>query len=79
MRRASAAGPGIELLEYRAPLDGRPFPAGEHSNDVVHRHTILLTRSAGTAANELYKSKVTFVSSGLVANQTGQMGFNKAR
>jgi catechol 2,3-dioxygenase-like lactoylglutathione lyase family enzyme len=38
------SGPGIELLEYLAHGDGRPFPADEHANDVVHRHTLLLTR-----------------------------------
>src|ERR1700757_2886925 len=44
-----ASGPGIELLEYLAPRDGRPFPSDEHSNDVVHRQTVLLTRSVDRA------------------------------
>src|SRR5262249_38906980 len=43
-------GPGIELLEYVAPRDGRPFPLDEHANDVVHRQTILSTRDADRAA-----------------------------
>jgi catechol 2,3-dioxygenase-like lactoylglutathione lyase family enzyme len=51
-------GPGIELLEYLAPRDGRPFPADEHANDVVHRHTILLTMDADAAAHQLQASKV---------------------
>ncbi len=38
-----ASGPGIELLEYLAPRDGRPFPSDEQANDVVHRQTVLLT------------------------------------
>src|SRR6266700_2186227 len=42
----AATGPGIELLEYLAPRDGRPFPADERANDVVHRQTIVLTRDA---------------------------------
>jgi len=72
------SGPGIELLEYLAPRDGRPFPADEHANDVVHRHTILLTPDAGATAHQLQASKVNFVSSGVVANQNEQLGFRKA-
>jgi hypothetical protein len=74
----AATGPGIELLEYLAPRDGRPFPADEHSNDVVHRHTILVTHQSDTAARELYGHKTIFVSSGVVANHTGQLSFSKA-
>jgi len=74
----TASGPGIELLEYLAPRDGRPIPSDEHANDIVHRQTILLARSADAAARQLQTSRVNFVSSGVVANQTGQLGFNKA-
>jgi catechol 2,3-dioxygenase-like lactoylglutathione lyase family enzyme len=74
----AASGPGIELLEYLAPRDGRPFPADEHANDVVHRHTVLLTSDAGAVARELHMRRVSFVSSSVVANQTGQPGFTKA-
>src|SRR5208283_4521424 len=44
-------GPGIELLEYLSPRDGRPFPVDEHSNDLVHRETILVTPDADAAAS----------------------------
>jgi len=71
-------GPGIELLEYLAPRNGRPFPADEHANDIVHRHTILLTPDADAAAHPLQASKAAFVSSGVVVNPTGQRGFKKA-
>jgi hypothetical protein len=30
----AAAGPGIELLEYMAAGDGRPFPEGTRANDL---------------------------------------------
>jgi catechol 2,3-dioxygenase-like lactoylglutathione lyase family enzyme len=73
-----ASGPGIELLEYLTPRDGQPFPADEHANDVVHRQTILLARDAETAASRLQTSRVNFVSSGVFANQTGELGFSKA-
>ena len=71
------SGPGIELLEYLAPRDGRPFPSDEHANDVVHRETVLVTKSADRAAHNLVASHANFVSSGVVVNQIGQLGFNK--
>jgi catechol 2,3-dioxygenase-like lactoylglutathione lyase family enzyme len=72
------AGPGIELLEYLAPRDGRPFPDDEHANDLVHRQTVLLTNNADQAAHDLTAAKVNLVSSGLVANQKEQLGFRSA-
>jgi catechol 2,3-dioxygenase-like lactoylglutathione lyase family enzyme len=72
------SGPGIELLEYLAPRDGRPFPSDERASDVVHRQTVLLTRAAESVAQQLRANSVTFVSSGVVANQTEQLGFSKA-
>ena len=52
-----ASGPGIELLEYLAPRDGRPFPSDEQANDVVHRQTVLLTRGADAAARQLHSEQ----------------------
>lgn len=71
-------GPGIELLEYLSPRDGRPFPSDERANDLVHRETILLTQDADGAALKLRAAKVTFVSSGVVANHMGKIEFAKA-
>jgi catechol 2,3-dioxygenase-like lactoylglutathione lyase family enzyme len=72
------SGPGIELLEYLAPRDGRPFPSYEHANDIVHRQTVLLTKGADRAAHNLSAAQVNFVSSGVVVNHTEQFGFTKA-
>jgi catechol 2,3-dioxygenase-like lactoylglutathione lyase family enzyme len=72
------SGPGIELLEYLTPRDGRPFPSDERASDVVHRQTVLLTRGAESVAQRLRSHSVNFVSSGVIANQTGQLGFSKA-
>jgi catechol 2,3-dioxygenase-like lactoylglutathione lyase family enzyme len=74
----AAAGLGIELLEYLAPHNGRPFPDDEHANDLVHRQTVLLTKNADQAAHDLLSAKVDLVSSGLVANQKEQLGFRSA-
>jgi len=74
----AAGGPGIELLEYLAPRDGRSFPADEHANDIVHRNTVLVTKDSGKVAASLEKSKTIFVSSGTVANPTRVGTFGKA-
>lgn len=37
----SPAGPGVELLEYLAPTDGRPYPADARSNDLLHWETTI--------------------------------------
>jgi catechol 2,3-dioxygenase-like lactoylglutathione lyase family enzyme len=34
-------GPGVELLEYLAPRDGRPAPLDLKSNDLAHWHTTI--------------------------------------
>ena len=44
----AAAGPGIELLEYLAPRDGRPVPADARANDLVHWQTRLVARDDAT-------------------------------
>jgi catechol 2,3-dioxygenase-like lactoylglutathione lyase family enzyme len=72
------AGPGIELLEYVSPRDGRPFPADEHANDLVHRATILLTDNADTVAQQLLTTKAKFVSSGVVSTHMNSLEFRKA-
>lgn len=37
----AASGPGVELLEYLSPRDGRHLPWQPRSNDLVHWHTIV--------------------------------------
>lgn len=32
-------GPGVELLEYLAPRDGRPYPSDARPNDLIHWQT----------------------------------------
>jgi catechol 2,3-dioxygenase-like lactoylglutathione lyase family enzyme len=63
----AAAGPGVELLEYLAPTDGRPYPVDEKANDVVHWQTIVGTADAGAAGGALARARVHFVSPGAVA------------
>lgn len=41
------SGPGIELLEYLAPRDGRPAPIDLRANDVAHWQTTVETTDVG--------------------------------
>jgi catechol 2,3-dioxygenase-like lactoylglutathione lyase family enzyme len=56
------AGPGIEFLEYLAPRDGRPYPADERPNDLVHWQTRLVSPSAFETAGELAQARSNFLS-----------------
>lgn len=73
----AAAGPGIELLEYLSPRDGRSFPIDEHTNDIVHRQTILLAQDADAAAVRLRTARARFVSD-VVGNHMQELEFSKA-
>ena len=59
-------GPGIEFLEYLSPRDGRVFPADEKANDLIHWQTRVQIASVAAAAATLAKSKVAFVSTGVI-------------
>src|SRR5215469_7544086 len=74
----AGSGLGIELLEYLSPRDGSPFPLDEHANDVIHRQTVLVTKSADEAVRDLLSAKANFVSSGVVANQMDELGYRSA-
>ena len=54
----AASGPGIELLEYLAPRDGKPFPSDEKSSDLVHRQTMLIAADAGKQPSGYWRLKV---------------------
>ena len=74
----AGSGPGVELLEYLSPRDGSPFPLDEHANDVIHRQTVLITKSADRAARDLSLANVNFVSSSVIANQKVELGYQTA-
>jgi catechol 2,3-dioxygenase-like lactoylglutathione lyase family enzyme len=61
----AASGPGIEFLEYLAPL-GRAAPPDTRANDLVHWQTRLVTRDAAKAAQAVRAGKYEFVSPGVV-------------
>ncbi len=70
-------GPGIELLEYLAPRDGRPMPADERANDLIHWQTTLFTADPDRAAESIRKQKLPLVSAGVVRLPDGRLGFTR--
>jgi catechol 2,3-dioxygenase-like lactoylglutathione lyase family enzyme len=60
------SGPGVELLEYLAPTDGRPYPGDAKSNDLFHWQTTVRAADAGSADRALRRGRARFVSPGLV-------------
>ena len=73
----ASAGPGSEFLEYLSPGDGRPMPADEKANDLIHWQTRLITQDASAAANSLQARRVAFVSSGVITLPESNLGFQK--
>ena len=49
----AAKGPGVELLEYLTPRDGRPYPEDATGDDLVRWRTLVVTKDAAAAATKL--------------------------
>lgn len=75
---SAPAGPGIELLEYIAPRDGRPYPQDARTNDLYNWQTRLLVANAAQAAKVLGERRYRFVSSGVVAVPASEMEIKKS-
>jgi catechol 2,3-dioxygenase-like lactoylglutathione lyase family enzyme len=73
----AAAGPGIELLEYLAPRDGRPYPPDLKPNDLAYWQTTLASSDVVAAAKELLAARALFVSPGAVSLSNASLGFTK--
>src|SRR5690242_326190 len=69
------SGPGIELLEYLSPRDGRPYPSDERANDLVHRQTELEADAIDSVTAPLRAAAVPFVSSAPATFRDGKIGF----
>ncbi len=70
-------GPGIELLEYLAPRDGRPMPLDERANDLVHHQTRLQVANIEAAATALRQARTPFVSTGVISLADDGLGFRR--
>ncbi len=63
----ASSGPGIELLEYLAPRDGRPLPADARLTDLVAWRTMLTVSSPTTLAPRFAGAGAILVSPGGLA------------
>ena len=73
----AAAGPGIELLEYVTPRDGRPIPADARANDAAHWQTALITDDATAVTRSLRNRACSMLSPTLVALPGRELGFGR--
>ncbi|HXE76369.1 MAG TPA: VOC family protein [Candidatus Xenobia bacterium] len=73
----AASGPGIELLEYLAPRDGKSYPLDTRANDLWNWQTHLTTADADAAQQRLRAARAAFVSPGAVALPKAELGFRK--
>jgi hypothetical protein len=70
----AAAGPGIELLEYLAPRDGRPAPPDLRANDAAHWETTLVTGTLAPVLPLARSHRVSLVSPGPVPLESTPLG-----
>jgi catechol 2,3-dioxygenase-like lactoylglutathione lyase family enzyme len=71
----AAMGPGVELLEYLAPRDGRPAPGDLHANDVAHWQTTLVTARLDALVGLARAHRLGLVSPGPVDAASLPLGF----
>jgi catechol 2,3-dioxygenase-like lactoylglutathione lyase family enzyme len=71
----AALGPGIELLEYLAPRDGRPAPADLRANDLLHWQTTLIARSLDPILGLARQHRIALVSPGPITGLPAPLTF----
>lgn len=74
----SPNGPGIELLEYLTPTDGRAMPEDERANDPIHHETCLVVDDIELASRLIRQAGVPFISSGVVKTPKAEASFHAA-
>jgi catechol 2,3-dioxygenase-like lactoylglutathione lyase family enzyme len=74
----SASGPGIELLEYLTPRDGRVAPPDTRANDLAYWQTALVTSDAEAVQRMLRGNACGMLSPGVIAPGARALGFAKA-
>jgi catechol 2,3-dioxygenase-like lactoylglutathione lyase family enzyme len=70
-------GPGVELLEYLAPRDGRPFPSDTRASDLWHWQINLQTVDVEQAVQALGAGHARLVSTGVTQLPDDSLGFAK--
>jgi catechol 2,3-dioxygenase-like lactoylglutathione lyase family enzyme len=73
----AASGPGIEVLEYLAPRDGRPMMPDVRANDLVHWQIMLRARGLTGMGRYLVSGAFTLISPGVVELPGAELGFRQ--
>ena len=73
----AADGPGVELLEYLAPRDGRPFPPDTRASDLWYWQINLQAVDVEQAARALRAGHARLVSAGVTQLPDHSLGFAK--
>jgi catechol 2,3-dioxygenase-like lactoylglutathione lyase family enzyme len=71
----ASVGPGVELLEYLAPRDGRRMPEDSQTSDVWAWETIIVVADLEATAQTLRERKYIFLSTGPVTLPDARIGF----
>jgi catechol 2,3-dioxygenase-like lactoylglutathione lyase family enzyme len=71
------AGPGVELLEYLTPRDGRPTPADLKANDFAHWQIRFVVSNADVAFSATRTARAGLVSPAVVGLPDGRLGFRR--
>jgi catechol 2,3-dioxygenase-like lactoylglutathione lyase family enzyme len=74
----ASEGPGIELLEYLAPGDGRPAPPDLRANDVAHWQTTLLSDAPERVISLVRRRIFSLVSPQAVVIPSPELGLRAA-
>jgi len=74
---AAPEGPGIELLEYLSPRDGRPAPADSRASDLWHWETRLSARDGAAVFRAVERARAGLVSPGLIRTAGCVLGFGR--
>ena len=71
------AGPGVELLEYLTPRDGRPTPADLKANDIAHWQVQLVVADVSAAYRVAQEARASLVSGGGIVLPDPRLGFQR--
>ncbi len=73
----ASAGPGVELLEYLTPRDGRPTPDDLRTNDIAHWHVRVIVADGATASQVARESRGSVVSKEEMELPDERLGFRR--
>jgi len=71
----AANGPGVELLEYLAPRDGRPAPSDLRANDIASWQTTMVVERLDPLLGLARDHRIALVSPGSVDGTPPALGF----